>query len=164
MISSRPCAGARTTSRRLVAIRSSGTVKFTTRQARPTLRTIMVPVAPPMPVPPRPIDTAHRPACISWAETADENAPAASSAAAASVLAHTRRGRDHVLVAVPLRDQLGMLEDVERDLEGGPGDLGVRGPAAELLVVADRRGEHRRVDLGEEGSLRLRDLGRGRGQ
>src|SRR5712691_5274701 len=160
----RPCAGARTTSSRLVATRCSGTVKFTMRQARPMLRTVMVPMAPPGAVAPRPMATAHRSACDSWANAAGRRPPAASSAAAATVLARTRGRRDHVLVAMPLGDQLRVLEYVERDLERGPGDLDVRRPAPDLLVVADRRGEHRRVDLGEERSLRLRDLRRRRGE
>src|SRR6266851_3682621 len=159
MTSSRPCSGARKTSRWLVATRCSGTVRFVMRQEPPRLRTVMVPLAPPSPVAPRPTDTAHRSVCDSWAATAETTAPTASSAAAtATVLARTRRGRDHVLVPVALGDQLRVVEHVQGDLERVPG------PAAELLVVADRRGEHRRVDLGEEGSLCLRDLGRGRGQ
>src|SRR5262245_56595548 len=50
------------------------------------------------------------------------------------------RRRDDVFVAMPLGDELRMLEDVEGDLEGRACDLDVRGPAAELLVIGDGGG------------------------
>jgi len=62
-MSSRPCVGAFTTSSRLVATRDSGTVKFAMRQGSPTLRTVMVPVAPPGVVAPRPSATVQAAAC-----------------------------------------------------------------------------------------------------
>src|SRR5262245_29127168 len=71
-----------------------------------------------------------------------------------------RRGAD-VFVAVPLRDQLRVLEDVEGDLERRARDLDVRRPAAELLIGRDGRGEDGPIDAREELGLRLGDL-RGR--
>src|SRR5712691_465223 len=55
-----------------------------------------------------------------------------------------------------------MPEDVEGRLERRARDLDVRRPAAEPLVIGDRRGEHRPVDLREERGLRLGDPGRRR--
>src|SRR5436309_589938 len=56
------------------------------------------------------------------------------------------RRRDHVLVRMALRDQLRVLEHVERDVECRTGDLDVRRPAAELLIGGDRRREHGALD------------------
>jgi hypothetical protein len=61
------------------------------RHARPTLRTVMVPVAPPGTVAPRPMDTAHTLACDSCAKTGDAGAPAVSIAAPAAITSAHRR-------------------------------------------------------------------------
>jgi hypothetical protein len=63
-----------------------------------------------------------------------------------------------------LGDQPRVVEHVERHLEGGPGDLHVRRPAAELLVVGDGRGEHAAIDVREERGLRLRHVGSASGE
>jgi hypothetical protein len=60
------------------------------RHARLTLRTVMVPVAPPGTVAPRPMDTAHTVACDSCAKTGEAGAPAVSIAAPAITSAHRR--------------------------------------------------------------------------
>src|SRR5213593_350936 len=73
------------------------------------------------------------------------------------------RRRDDVFVAMTLADQARVLEDVERHLEGRARDLDVWRPAAELLVIGDRRGEHSPIDLREECRLGFRNFGRRRG-
>ena len=55
-----------------------------------------------------------------------------------------------------------MQEYVHRRFPGRARDLHVWGPVAEGLVGGDGLGEHGKVDLGEEGSFRFRDLGGGR--
>ena len=67
------------------------------------------------------------------------------------------RRRDDVLVPVALGDELRVLEDVERHLEGRPRDLHVRGPAPELLVVTDRRGEHPEKHLADYSGIMQAD-------
>src|SRR6185369_33880 len=59
-----------------------------------------------------------------------------------------------------LGDEARVLEDIEGDLESRARDLHVGRPAAELLVVRDRRREDGPVDVREEPRLGLRDLGR----
>src|SRR5215831_10651835 len=69
------------------------------------------------------------------------------------------RRHHHVRVGMALGDEAGVLEDVERRLEGWLGNLHVRRPIAELLVGGNGAREHREIDVREERCLRFGDLG-----
>lgn len=60
---------------------------------------------------------------------------------------------------MPLRDQAGMHEHVDRDGVGLGGDVDVGGPAAEGLVEGEGGGEDLPVDVGEEVGFGAGDLG-----
>src|SRR5215475_5378974 len=81
-----------------------------------------------------------------FATTVSTSAIARSPRGGMSFVAPTSRGvggrRHDVLVAVAPGDQARVLEDVERDLESLARDLDVWRPAAELLVVGERGGQH----------------------